>query len=280
MIHPQLTLEIPAADLPDGGCFRYINRLEVSAGIIEQRRRSGVNGMTKWRTRLYLDTFDDGSEIMLNSSQSHLLRSVLRCQTGESLRIFNGEKGEYAATISAIHKKYVAINCEEKLREAEPASGIAVAFAPIKRIDYVVQKAVEMGASSLQPVITERTQGGRFALERMQANIIEAAEQSERVSLPMGHSPLGLENFLAHHPADRPLLFCDETRCAEPPQLGFFRGVGTLLIGPEGGFTQNERDRIYGHSATQPLSLGPHILRTDTAVVAALAMVHYASTLD
>jgi len=236
--------------------------------------------MTKWRTRLYLDTFDDGAEIMLNASQSHLLRSVLRCQTGERLRIFNGEKGEYAATISAIHKKYVAITCDEKLREAEPASGVTVAFAPIKRIDYVVQKAVEMGASSLQPVITERTQGGRFALERMQANIMEAAEQSERVSLPVGHPAIALDRFLAHHPADTPLLFCDETRCAEPPQLGVFRGVGTVLIGPEGGFTQNERDRIYRHSATHPLSLGPHILRTDTAVVAALAMLHFASTLN
>lgn len=238
---------------------------------------------TVWRTRLYIEDLPseaNGAQLELAPPQAHLLRNVLRCRVGERLRLFNGVRGEYGATVIEIGKKSVQLRCDEKLRPAEPLNGLALAFAPIKRIDYVVQKAVEMGVSHLQPVITQRTQGNRFSLERMRANIIEAAEQSERVSLPFSHAPLPLDHFLDHHDAATPLFFCDERRRHQTPHIGPLPASATILIGPEGGFTETEAERIDAHLATRPLSLGPYILRADTAVVAALALVQFASLIS
>ncbi len=235
----------------------------------------------KWRTRLYVRTLtpahcEAGAELDLDRDQSHFIRNVLRGQAGERLRIFNEEQGEYGATVVAVGKKTVRLRCDEKLREAEASSGLTLAFAPIKRLDYLVQKAVEMGVSVLQPVITERTQGNRFSLERMQANIIEAVEQCERVSLPEGCAPLSLSDFLAGT-TEKPLFFCDETRTKERPQIAPFDREASILVGPEGGFTPAEQEVINAQPNVRPLSLGPHILRADTAIVAALALVQFAA---
>jgi 16S rRNA (uracil1498-N3)-methyltransferase len=228
--------------------------------------------------RLFVDApLVMGAELKLDRDQSNYLVNVLRMRGGECLLVFNGRDGEWRATLSGADKKAAALTLTEQVRPQTPPTQIALWFAPLKsaRLDYLVQKAVEMGASEIRPVITRRTQVQRLKLERMQANIIEAAEQCGVLALPMLMPEQKLDAALAGDP-ERPILFCDEWQAIESPGVSLAKtprgSAVTVLIGPEGGFDPDERRMILARQNTIALSLGPRILRADTAAVAAMAV--------
>lgn len=233
-------------------------------------------------TRLHVDAdLAEGAELVLGDSHANYLKNVMRLGPGDGLLLFNGRDGEWAVRVAAVEKKRVTLSAERLVREQTAPTGVALLFAPLKhaRLDYMVQKAVEMGAGRLTPVITRRTQVARVNLERMRANVVEAAEQCGVLSVPEVDEPVALEKALAGWGADRPLAFCDEgADVADPiaalaPARG--RPVG-VLIGPEGGFDPSERAMLLRFDSVIRLSLGPRILRADTAAVAALALVQAA----
>ena len=229
--------------------------------------------------RLCLD--DDlalGRTLALAQQAANYLVNVLRLKSGARVLAFNGRDGEFAAALGA-EKKRATLTLTQKLREQEPPPPVDYLFAPLKhaRLDYMAQKAVEMGARSLRPVLTRRTQAARVNLERLAANAREACEQCGVIWRPEVFAPQPLGEALAQWPADRLLVFCDEDAPTANP-LDALRdapdaaGVG-LLIGPEGGFTDEERGEIGRLPNVLRLSLGPRILRADTAAVAALALI-------
>ncbi len=219
-----------------------------------------------------------GREMTLDKPQSHYLANVLRMEAGAPLLLFNGRDGEWRATIARAHKTATMLTLLDQSRPQTPPSVITYAFAPLKsaRLDYMVQKAVEMGAGRLQPVLTHHTQVTRVNVERMRANVREAAEQCGLLRLAEVAQPLSLEAFLiGREGAADHLLMCDER--AEAPALTILQGLApsgpaTLIVGPEGGFSSDERERLMVAGAAR-LSLGPRILRADTAAVAGLALV-------
>lgn len=210
--------------------------------------------------------------------QSHYLAHVLRMAEGAELLVFNGRDGEWLARIAAVGRKAARLAVERQERPQPPAPDLVHAFAPLKagRMDYLVQKAVEMGAGVLQPVLTRHTQVAKPPMEKMQANMIEAAEQCGVLSLPALRPPVGLERLLAAWERDRRLIFCDEDADADNP-LPALRAVAEtkvgLLVGPEGGFADDERRMLKALPFVTAIPLGPRILRADTAAVAALALV-------
>lgn len=221
----------------------------------------------------------EGAEIVLEREAAHYVANVIRLGVGEDILLFNGRDGEWRATRIAGGKREVRL---EVLRETRPqplAPTLEYAFAPLKhaRLDYMVQKAVEMGAGILSPVLTRYTQVSRVNVERMTANAIEAAEQCGILSLPHVEEPRSLDAWLSSLAEDRLLVFCDEASDDEDPIAALKQarpGPVSVLIGPEGGFSPEERTRIAPRGLT--LSLGPRILRADTAAVAALALVNAA----
>jgi 16S rRNA (uracil1498-N3)-methyltransferase len=229
--------------------------------------------------RLFLDSdLGSGMTIALDAEPSNYLRNVLRLSAGDAVHVFNGSQGEWRATIAEAGKKKTALAITEQVRTQTKAGDLWYLFAPLKhaRLDYMVQKAVEMGVSRLQPVMTRRTQSGRVNLDRMRANAIEAAEQCGILNLPEIGEPLALDKLLADWPADRALIFCDEGSETDNPLAALKkvpRGPLAVLIGPEGGFDTGERAKLGKHPQVTALSLGPRILRADTAAVAALALV-------
>jgi 16S rRNA (uracil1498-N3)-methyltransferase len=229
--------------------------------------------------RLFLDEdLNAGAAIALSPEASNYLRNVLRLGAGADVLVFNGRDGEWRAEISAAGKKKTNLIAREQVRTQIPQGDLWYLFAPLKhtRLDYMVQKAVEMGATRLQPVMTRRTQSGRVNLDRMRANAVEAAEQCGILSLPEIGGPVALDRLLASWPADRRLIFCDEGAEQANPvaALGkLSRGKLAVLIGPEGGFDESERTLLTKMPQTTIISLGPRILRADTAAVAALALV-------
>ena len=233
------------------------------------------------KPRLFVDAaLAPGETVALERSQSNYLGNVLRLSAGETILVFNGRDGEWLARLAAASKKAFSLRVVELRRAQEQGPDLQYAFAPLKhaRLDYIVQKAVEMGASRLTPVLTARTQARRINGERMRANAVEAAEQCGVLALPAIDAPLSLEAFLAARPADRLLVFCDEDAPVADPvaalagAAGAARGV-SVLIGPEGGFDERERRSLAGQPGAIAISLGPRILRADTAGVAALALV-------
>lgn len=231
-------------------------------------------------TRLFLDLpFVPGAPLRPNRDQSHYLANVLRLGPGRDILVFNGRDGEWRARLGGT-KSAATLDLVGKVRP-QPAPGrLHYCFAPLKhaRLDYVVQKAVEMGASALRPVLTRRTQAARVNLDRMRANVIEAAEQCGVLAVPDVEEPVRLEDFLAAWPDDGLLVFCDEDAEVTDP-LAALRsapasGAGiAVVIGPEGGFDDAERAALLSKPRHVRLSLGPRILRADTAAVAALALV-------
>jgi 16S rRNA (uracil1498-N3)-methyltransferase len=229
--------------------------------------------------RLFLDeNLNAGASIALSPEASNYLRNVLRLGAGANVLVFNGRDGEWRAEISEAGKKKTALTAREQVRTQTPPGDLWYLFAPLKhaRLDYMVQKAVEMGVSRLQPVMTRRTQSGRVNLERMRANAIEAAEQCGLLSLPQIAEPVALDRLLMDWPSSRALIFCDEgAEQADPlAALGkLSRGELAVLIGPEGGFDESERHQLRKLPQVTAISLGPRILRADTAAVAALALI-------
>jgi 16S rRNA (uracil1498-N3)-methyltransferase len=233
--------------------------------------------------RLFVDApLQEGARIELERNQSNYLGNVLRLSAGETILVFNGSDGEWRAEIGG-RKRPDSLTIVARTRPQDRLPDIAYVFAPLKhaRLDYMVQKAVEMGASALQPVLTRHTQVSRVNSERMRANVIEAAEQCGILSLAAVAEPIALERFLEKRESSRLLVFCDEAADIGNPIEALRQGLTAdggidILIGPEGGFAEEERALLLRQPRTLRLSLGPRILRADTAGVAALALVQAA----
>jgi 16S rRNA (uracil1498-N3)-methyltransferase len=230
--------------------------------------------------RLFVDApLAAGAAVALGREQSNYLGNVLRLSAGDPILVFNGRDGEWRASIGG-RKRPDALTIETLTRPQDRLPDIAYVFAPLKhaRLDYMVQKAVEMGASSLQPVLTRHTQVARVNGERMRANVVEAAEQCGILSLAEVAEPVPLERFLLKRNQERLLVFCDEAVEVANPLQALQRernatpGID-VLIGPEGGFADEERAILLRQPRILTVSLGPRILRADTAGVAALALV-------
>lgn len=232
--------------------------------------------------RLFVDApLKQGQTVPLERNQSNYLGNVLRLSAGDTILVFNGRDGEWQAEIAG-RKRPDALVIAALTRPQDRLPDIAYVFAPLKhaRLDYMVQKAVEMGASSLQPVLTRHTQVSRVNSERMRANVIEAAEQCGILSLATVAEPVALDRFLTQRQPNRLLVFCDEAAETANPVQALKEDSATegidILIGPEGGFAEEERALLLRQPKTLRLSLGPRILRADTAGVAALALVQAA----
>lgn len=219
-----------------------------------------------------------GGEIEADRNQANYLLNVLRMRDGDTVLLFNGHDGEWRAQVAGASRKACRLSLIEQTRPQTPPSDLHYLFAPLKqaRLDYMVQKAVEMGAGRIRPVLTRFTQVTRVNVERMEANAVEAAEQCGILSIPTIDAPQPLSELLSAWEPHRRLVFCDEsapTGAALPALQSLSGQPIAVLIGPEGGFAPEERERLLSLSAVTPLSLGPRILRADTAAVAALALV-------
>jgi 16S rRNA (uracil1498-N3)-methyltransferase len=230
--------------------------------------------------RLFVDAaLAPGRTVALERGQSNYLGNVLRLAAGETILVFNGRDGEWQASIAG-RKRPDSLTIDAQTREQDRLPDLAYVFAPLKhaRLDYMVQKAVEMGASRLQPVLTRFTQVSRVNGERMRANVIEAAEQCGILGIAEVAEPIALDRYLSGRDGQRLLVFCDEAADAADPfpalqsELTAAGGID-VLIGPEGGFAEEERAILLRQRRILRLSLGPRILRADTAAVAALALV-------
>jgi 16S rRNA (uracil1498-N3)-methyltransferase len=222
-----------------------------------------------------------GVEVELDREQANYLVAVLRLGEGDRLLVFNGHDGEWLAEVEPIGRRGCRLIAVEETRPQTAVPDLHWLFAPLKhaRLDYMVQKAVEMGVGRLRPVLTQHTQVTRINLERMEANAIEAAEQCGLLALPTIDEPVALDRLLDTwhvHDAGRRILFCDEAEESSNPieVLGDLpRGPLAVLIGPEGGFSKDERMVLCSKPFVTAIPLGPRILRADTAAVAALAVV-------
>jgi len=225
--------------------------------------------------RLFVDApLAAGETVTLERSQSNYLGNVLRLAAGDSILVFNGRDGEWQASIAG-RKRPDSLAIMARTRPQDRLLDLTYAFAPLKhaRLDYMVQKAVEMGASRLQPVLTRFTQVSRVNGERMRANAIEAAEQCGILSLAEVAEPLTLDRYLSGRDGQRLLVFCDEAADVTDPMQALQGEQTAGGIGPEGGFAEEERAILLRQPRTLRLSLGPRVLRADTAGVAALALV-------
>lgn len=212
----------------------------------------------------------EGASVELDTSQANYLGNVLRLGEGGELLVFDGRSGEWLARIAEAGKKRMVLAVARRTREPECIPDVWLAFAPVKRAqtDWLVEKATELGAAKLIPVMTRRTIAERVKLERLKAIAIEAAEQCGRTRLPEIDEPVSLKQLLAR--ADRTLYFADEEG-GEPAATAFKPGPALILIGPEGGFSDEERALVRASGSSVPISLGPRILRAETAALAALA---------
>ena len=223
--------------------------------------------------RLYVETtVGVGASVDLSSSQANYLGNVLRQKQGDRLLLFDGSSGEWLAEIVGAGKKRMSLSVIEPTRPQEVVPDLWLAFAPVKkgRVDWLVEKAVELGVARLLPVVTQRTIVDKLNLARMRVHIIEAAEQCGRTSLPEIAEPVKLEAFLKARDYERALYFADESG-GEPAATAFKPGSALILIGPEGGFTPEEAAEVRAAANVKPVSLGPRILRAETAALAAVS---------
>jgi 16S rRNA (uracil1498-N3)-methyltransferase len=245
--------------------------------------RKGASLEERAKIRLFVEhPLAAGAAVGLPADQAHYLRSVMRLEPGVPLLLFNGRDGEWRARLDGLGKGWASCSVEEATRPQLPEPDIWLVFAPLKRarIDFVVQKATELGVSALWPVFTRHTAVGRVNDERLRANAVEAAEQCERLTVPEIFEPAPLEEALASWPEGRRIFLCDERGGGAP----IAEALGTAghapmpmgrpaaaLIGPEGGFSSNELDRLRNNPIVTPVGLGPRVLRADTAALAVLA---------
>ncbi len=232
--------------------------------------------------RLFInDVLTLGVSIELDREQSHYLATVMRQKVGDSVALFNGRDGEWAALITGIEKRTVILDIQQQTKPQSNEPDLWLAFAPIKkaRLDFIAQKATELGVDRLIPVMTRRTIVDRVKTDRMVANAVEAAEQCERLTVPTVGDVTKLEKLLQDWPSDRHLMFCDEDLSGEPAHAALQKvaaksnpGPWGLLIGPEGGFDDAERRMIRQHPNCVTVSLGPRVLRADTAAMAAISL--------
>jgi 16S rRNA (uracil1498-N3)-methyltransferase len=225
-----------------------------------------------------------GTELALEAPQAHYLLNVLRMKGGDKLLVFNGKEGEWEAELKPAGRKGAGLILARQTRPQSEGPDLHYLFAPLKRtrLDYMAQKATELGASALLPVITHRTVAERVNTDRLLANAIEAAEQCGLLRVPEVRSPAKLAQALAGWDRDRLLIFADEQAphasplAALAPELRAAPRPLAVLVGPEGGFAAEERDRLLAHDFVRPISLGPRVMRADTAAVACLALVNAA----
>jgi 16S rRNA (uracil1498-N3)-methyltransferase len=230
--------------------------------------------------RLFVTSkLEPGATVALGKDQAHYLGNVLRLKQGDNLLLFNGRDGEWWAELGAIGKKQAEVRLDHQTRPQEDGPDLHYLFAPLKRarLDYIVQKATELGASALRPVITRHTMAERVKSERLLANAIEAAEQCGILRVPEIVEPEKLAKLLDRWDEGRRLVFADE----QAPHVSPVEALKTLkpgplavLIGPEGGFEREERAALLAKPFVLPISLGPRVMRADTAAVAALALVN------
>lgn len=223
--------------------------------------------------RLFVrEALSDGAAIALDAAQANYLGNVLRLGAGAELLVFDGSSGEWLARIADAGRKRMTVAIKRKTREPEAVPDVWLAFAPVKRAqtDWLVEKATELGAARLMPVMTRRTIAERVRLDRLESIAIEAAEQCGRTRLPTIAEPVPLDQLLGAREAGRRLYFADEAG-GEPVAQAFVPGPALILTGPEGGFTDTERALIRAAPDSVAISLGPRILRAETAALAALA---------
>jgi len=223
--------------------------------------------------RLFVRTMlAEGVAVALDASQANYLGNVMRLREGAEVLLFDGVSGEWLARVAAVGKRRMTLAVERLTKPAEAVPDLWLAFAPVKRgpVEWLVEKATELGVARLLPVVTKRTIVERIKLERLEAIAIEAAEQCGRTLLPEIAEPAVLDEFLARRDAARTLYFADETG-GDAIATVFAPGPALLLVGPEGGFTSEERDRIRARPNVRAVSLGPRILRAETAALAAVA---------
>ncbi len=219
-----------------------------------------------------------GASIATNDEQFNYLSNVLRMGEGDALLVFNGRDGEWHASINFAAKKKLSLKIESRTRVQTPLPDLHFLFAPLKvgRLDYLIQKSVEMGAGVIQPVITQHTQNHRVSVDKLQANALEAAEQCGILALPLVCQPLKLEMLFGTWDISRRIIFCDEDHTTQNP-MSVLTNIKekhlAVLIGPEGGFSDDERSLLRGLPFVTAIPLGPRILRADTAAVAAMAVV-------
>jgi 16S rRNA (uracil1498-N3)-methyltransferase len=241
--------------------------------------------MAKPKIRLFVtDALAEGRDCLLTEQQTHYLRNVMRCQIGDALILFNGKDGAFVSTISALSKKAAMVTVEKQIEPYRQGHEVILLTAPLKKdaMDIVIEKATELGVSAIQPIITAYTQSDRINHERLQAQMIEASEQSERLDVPALFKPQKLMDFLSS--LKTPLLFCDESlrtqSGADVPSIikqHIAKAAPLMvLIGPEGGFSEAEREAMRQHPNCYAVSLGPTVLRAETAAISALTLTFYA----
>ncbi len=230
--------------------------------------------------RLYVEeTLSKGREIACTRAQANYLVNVMRLQSGAELLVFDGRSGEWRAELNVQGRGKCALHVLDQTREQQAGPDIEYLFAPLKRarLDYMVQKATELGVAALCPVVTQHTIAQRVNVDRMRANVIEAAEQCGVLRVPEVRAPVSLDKLFEGWDARRWVVYCDEDAPISSPLdalQSLDPGPLAILIGPEGGFEARERERLRELSFVTPISLGPRVMRADTAAVAALALVN------
>jgi len=228
------------------------------------------------KVRLYVEhPLGGGQSVPLTRDQAHYLFGVMRLAEGSVISLINGADGEWDASVEKAGKKGGILLCLTQTRALQLPPDLWLLFAPIRkeRTAFIVEKAVEMGAARVMPVQTDYTQSAnRIRQDKLQAHAVEAAEQCGGTFVPPVDDLAKLDRLLADWPSERQLMFCDEVLIGDPVGLPAMTGPWAILIGPEGGFSPAERDRLHGLSFAHPVSLGPRILRADTAAVAALTI--------
>ena len=235
--------------------------------------------MKKSKTRLYIEKkLSSNILIHIKNKQHHFLKNVLRIKIQDNILVFDGLTGEWLSKVVSINRDNTVIQVIKKTRELKFENDIWLIFAPIKifRMNITIQKATELGISRFIPCITQNTNQPKINIKNLKMNIIEASEQSERLSLPLIDEPIKIEKLLENFPKDRCLIFCNESHEKLPI---IYRALSTkidqynkwaILIGPEGGFSNQEADKIVSLPSTISVSLGKRILRSDTATTAAI----------
>ena len=233
----------------------------------------------KPEARLFVEApLSAGVALALASEQTHYLKTVLRLKAGARIALFNGKDGEWLARIEGLGRNACSIAVEAQSRAQVMEPDLWLVFAPIKRarIDFLVEKATELGVSALFPVMTQHTVVERVNLARLRVNAIEAAEQSERLTVPEIHPAQPLDRLVASWNGSRRLMLCDETGTSPPAATALKSadsGPWAVLVGPEGGFADRELDALKKLPFVCPVSLGPRVLRADTAALAGLAVL-------
>ena len=230
--------------------------------------------------RLYLEQrLGDGLEVACTRAQANYLLNVMRLNEGAEILVFDGESGEWRAVVSRQKRTTCSLHVLEQTRAQEPGPDIHYLFAPVKRVrlDFIAQKVTELGVAALCPVLTRLTTARRVNCGRLRANVIEAAEQCGVLRVPQVCELQALSKMLDQWDPARRLIYCDEAAPITAPLealAGIARGPLAVLVGPEGGFDPGERERLRGLDFVLPLSLGPRVMRADTAAVAVLALVN------